>query len=62
MFLEFDVLHYRTYRGYNLGQSAPDVTVENNLSRVITAISHGLTSSTSRAMTVSALTFREFIL
>ncbi|XP_043091608.1 huntingtin isoform X2 [Puntigrus tetrazona] len=41
----------RTYRGYNLGQSAPDVTVENNLSRVITAISHALTSSTSRAMT-----------
>ncbi|XP_052401425.1 huntingtin isoform X2 [Carassius gibelio] len=41
----------RTYRGYNLGQSAPDVTVENNLSRVITAISHALTSSTSRAVT-----------
>ncbi|XP_077102663.1 huntingtin isoform X10 [Siphateles boraxobius] len=41
----------RTYRGYNLCQNAPDVTVENNLSRVITAISHALTSSTSRAMT-----------
>uniref|UniRef100_A0A8C1W8L5 Huntingtin n=1 Tax=Cyprinus carpio TaxID=7962 RepID=A0A8C1W8L5_CYPCA len=41
----------RTYRGYNLGQSAVDVTVENNLSRVIAAISHALTSSTSRAMT-----------
>lgn len=41
----------RTYRGFNLCQSAPDVTVENNLSRVITAISHALTSSTSRAMT-----------
>uniref|UniRef100_A0A671NZB9 Huntingtin-like n=1 Tax=Sinocyclocheilus anshuiensis TaxID=1608454 RepID=A0A671NZB9_9TELE len=41
----------RTYRGYNLGQSAPDVTVENNMSRVIAAISHALTSSTSRAMT-----------
>uniref|UniRef100_A0A672QEV7 Huntingtin-like n=1 Tax=Sinocyclocheilus grahami TaxID=75366 RepID=A0A672QEV7_SINGR len=41
----------RTYRGYNLGQNAPDVTVENNMSRVIAAISHALTSSTSRAMT-----------
>uniref|UniRef100_A0A672KV16 Huntingtin n=1 Tax=Sinocyclocheilus grahami TaxID=75366 RepID=A0A672KV16_SINGR len=41
----------RTYRGYNLGESAPDVTVENNLSRVIAAISHALTSSTSRATT-----------
>uniref|UniRef100_A0A9J8APY8 Huntingtin n=1 Tax=Cyprinus carpio carpio TaxID=630221 RepID=A0A9J8APY8_CYPCA len=41
----------RTYRGYNLGQSAPDVTVENNLSRVIAAVSHALTSSTSRATT-----------
>ncbi|XP_051558826.1 huntingtin-like isoform X2 [Myxocyprinus asiaticus] len=41
----------RTYRGYSLCQSAPDITMENNLSRVITAISHALTSSTSRAMT-----------
>uniref|UniRef100_A0A673IMQ9 Huntingtin n=1 Tax=Sinocyclocheilus rhinocerous TaxID=307959 RepID=A0A673IMQ9_9TELE len=41
----------RTYRGYSLGQSTPDVTVENNLSRVIAAISHALTSSTSRATT-----------
>ncbi|XP_052432518.1 huntingtin [Carassius gibelio] len=41
----------RTYRGYNLDQSAPDVTVENNLSRVIAAVSHALTSSTSRATT-----------
>nr|XP_055060920.1 huntingtin isoform X1 [Misgurnus anguillicaudatus] len=41
----------RTYRGYSLCQSTPDVTIDNNLSRVITAISHALTSSTSRAMT-----------
>ncbi|XP_051983247.1 huntingtin isoform X2 [Xyrauchen texanus] len=41
----------RTYRGYSLCQNAPDITMENNLSRVITAISHALTSSTSRAMT-----------
>ncbi|XP_059408549.1 huntingtin-like isoform X2 [Carassius carassius] len=41
----------RTYRGYNLDQSSPDVTVENNLSRVIAAVSHALTSSTSRATT-----------
>ncbi|KAM6972635.1 huntingtin [Aplochiton taeniatus] len=41
----------RTYRGYNLSQSVSDVTVENNLSRVITAVSHALTSSTSRALT-----------
>ncbi|XP_066534472.1 huntingtin isoform X4 [Hoplias malabaricus] len=41
----------RTYRGYSLSQSVTDVTVENNLSRLITAISHALTSSTSRALT-----------
>ncbi|XP_046900324.1 huntingtin isoform X3 [Hypomesus transpacificus] len=41
----------RTYRGYNLSQSVSDVTVENNLSRVITAVSHALTSSSSRALT-----------
>nr|AGS58213.1 huntingtin [Clarias batrachus] len=41
----------RTYRGYNLSPGVSDVTVENNLSRVITAISHALTSSTSRALT-----------
>lgn len=43
----------RTYRGYSLSPGVPDVTVENNLSRVITSISHALTSSTSRALTVS---------
>lgn len=47
------VLSNRTYRGYNLSPGVSDVTVENNLSRVITAISHALTSSTSRALTVS---------
>ncbi|XP_072534605.1 huntingtin isoform X5 [Salminus brasiliensis] len=41
----------RTYRGYNLSQSVSDITVENNLSRVITLISHALTSSTSKALT-----------
>ncbi|XP_066576205.1 huntingtin isoform X3 [Amia ocellicauda] len=41
----------RTYRGYNISQNTSDVTVENNLSRVITAVSHALTSSTSRALT-----------
>ncbi|XP_057187145.1 huntingtin isoform X2 [Triplophysa rosa] len=41
----------RTYRGYSLCQSSPDVTIDNNLSRVITALSHALTSSTSRAVT-----------
>uniref|UniRef100_A0A8B9HJ95 Huntingtin n=1 Tax=Astyanax mexicanus TaxID=7994 RepID=A0A8B9HJ95_ASTMX len=41
----------RTYRGYNLSQSVSDITVENNLSRVITTISHALTSSTSKALT-----------
>uniref|UniRef100_A0A8C9TDV1 Huntingtin n=1 Tax=Scleropages formosus TaxID=113540 RepID=A0A8C9TDV1_SCLFO len=41
----------RTYRGYSLSPSASDITLENNLSRVITAVSHALTSSTSRALT-----------
>lgn len=34
-------------------QSPTDVTMENNLSRVIAAISHALTISTTRALTVS---------
>ncbi|XP_041123293.1 huntingtin isoform X1 [Polyodon spathula] len=41
----------RTYRGFSISQCVSDVTVENNLSRVITAVSHALTSSTSRALT-----------
>ncbi|XP_058495756.1 huntingtin isoform X3 [Solea solea] len=41
----------RTYRGYNLSNTVPDVTLENNLSRVVTAVSHAFTSSTSRALT-----------
>ncbi|NXM50968.1 HD protein, partial [Gymnorhina tibicen] len=41
----------RTYRGYNMLQSPTDVTMENNLSRVIAAISHALTVSTTRALT-----------
>ncbi|KAJ8416476.1 hypothetical protein AAFF_G00357640 [Aldrovandia affinis] len=41
----------RTYRGYNMSPNASDITMENNLSRVITAVSHALTSSTSRALT-----------
>ncbi|XP_063075686.1 huntingtin isoform X3 [Engraulis encrasicolus] len=41
----------RTYRGYNLSQGVSDVTIENNLSRVISAVSHAFTSSTSRALT-----------
>uniref|UniRef100_A0A3B4A883 Uncharacterized protein n=1 Tax=Periophthalmus magnuspinnatus TaxID=409849 RepID=A0A3B4A883_9GOBI len=41
----------RTYRGYNLSNTVPDVTLENNLSRVITAVSHAFTTSTSRALT-----------
>lgn len=41
----------RTYRGYNLSNAVPDVTLENNLSRVITAVSHAFTTSTSRALT-----------
>lgn len=42
----------RTYRGFNLSNAVPDVTLENNLSRVVTAVSHAFTSSTSRALTV----------
>ncbi|XP_044202216.1 huntingtin isoform X1 [Thunnus albacares] len=41
----------RTYRGYNLSNTVSDVTMENNLSRVVTAVSHAFTSSTSRALT-----------
>ncbi|KAL1023919.1 hypothetical protein UPYG_G00048960 [Umbra pygmaea] len=41
----------RTYRGYNLSQGVSDVTIENNLSRVVSAVSHALTSSTSRSLT-----------
>ncbi|KAI4832597.1 hypothetical protein KUCAC02_015559, partial [Chaenocephalus aceratus] len=41
----------RTYRGYNLSNNVSDVTIENNLSRVVTAISHAFTSSTSKALT-----------
>ncbi|XP_041641127.1 huntingtin isoform X2 [Cheilinus undulatus] len=41
----------RTYRGFNLSNSVADVTLENNLSRVVTAVSHAFTSSTSRALT-----------
>lgn len=46
-------LFRRTYRGFNLSNTVADVTLENNLSRVITAVSRALTSSTSRAVTVS---------
>lgn len=42
----------RTYRGFNLSNNVADVTLENNLSRVVTAVSHAFTSSTSRALTV----------
>ncbi|XP_021144210.2 huntingtin isoform X1 [Columba livia] len=41
----------RTYRGYNMLQSPTDVTMENNLSRVVAAVSHALTVSTTRALT-----------
>uniref|UniRef100_A0A8C5STQ9 Huntingtin n=1 Tax=Laticauda laticaudata TaxID=8630 RepID=A0A8C5STQ9_LATLA len=41
----------RTYRGYNLVPSPADMTVENNLSRVISAVSHALTTSPSRSLT-----------
>uniref|UniRef100_A0A3P9IHC0 Huntingtin n=1 Tax=Oryzias latipes TaxID=8090 RepID=A0A3P9IHC0_ORYLA len=41
----------RTYRGYNLSNAVSDVTLENNLSRVVTAVSHAFSSSTSRALT-----------
>uniref|UniRef100_A0A669CDN3 Huntingtin n=1 Tax=Oreochromis niloticus TaxID=8128 RepID=A0A669CDN3_ORENI len=41
----------RTYRGYSMSNTVSDVTLENNLSRVVAAVSHALTSSTSRALT-----------
>ncbi|NXD10189.1 HD protein, partial [Nothocercus nigrocapillus] len=41
----------RTYRGYSMVQSSTDITVENNLSRVVAEISHALTTSTTRALT-----------
>ncbi|XP_028270572.1 huntingtin isoform X9 [Parambassis ranga] len=41
----------RTYRGYSLSNAVSDVTLENNLSRVVSAVSHAFTSSTSRALT-----------
>ncbi|XP_068584979.1 huntingtin isoform X2 [Cebidichthys violaceus] len=41
----------RTYRGFNLSNNVSDVTIENNLSRVVTAVSHAFTSSSSRALT-----------
>lgn len=41
----------RIYRGYSIVQSPTDVTMENNLSKVITAVSHALTTSTTRALT-----------
>lgn len=41
----------RIYRGYNLLPSITDVTLENNLSRVIAAVSHELVTSTTRALT-----------
>lgn len=46
------IFSYRTYRGFNLSNNVADVTLENNLSRVVTAVSHAFTSSTSRALTV----------
>ncbi|XP_015718120.1 huntingtin isoform X1 [Coturnix japonica] len=41
----------RTYRGYNMLQNPTDVTMENNLSRVVAAVSHALTISTTRSLT-----------
>ncbi|XP_042638571.1 huntingtin [Orycteropus afer afer] len=41
----------RIYRGYNLLPSMTDVTLENNLSRVVAAVSHELITSTTRALT-----------
>uniref|UniRef100_A0A8C7ACU7 Huntingtin n=1 Tax=Neovison vison TaxID=452646 RepID=A0A8C7ACU7_NEOVI len=41
----------RIYRGYNLLPTMTDVTVENNLSRVIAAVSRELVTSTTRALT-----------
>lgn len=42
-------------------QSPTDVTMENNLSRVIAAISHALTISTTRALTVSLFYMGVFV-
>ncbi|XP_077136171.1 huntingtin isoform X3 [Ranitomeya variabilis] len=41
----------RIYKGYNILQGPADVSMENNLSKVITAVSHALTTSTTRALT-----------
>uniref|UniRef100_A0A8C9AKK9 Huntingtin n=1 Tax=Prolemur simus TaxID=1328070 RepID=A0A8C9AKK9_PROSS len=41
----------RIYRGYNLLPSITDVTMENNLSRVIAAVSQELITSTTKALT-----------
>ncbi|XP_012667730.2 huntingtin [Otolemur garnettii] len=41
----------RIYRGYNLLPSITDVTMENNLSRIIAAVSQELITSTTRALT-----------
>ncbi|XP_029462586.1 huntingtin [Rhinatrema bivittatum] len=41
----------RNYRGFNMLQNPADISVENNLSKVITAVSHALTTSTTRALT-----------
>ncbi|KAM3623028.1 uncharacterized protein V6R79_006105 [Siganus canaliculatus] len=41
----------RTYRGFSLSNTVTDVTLENNLSRVVTAVCHAFTCSTSRALT-----------
>lgn len=41
----------RVYRGFNISQNTTDVTIENNVSRVVTAVSHALSSSTCRALT-----------
>ncbi|XP_063313793.1 huntingtin [Pelobates fuscus] len=41
----------RIYKGYNILQNPTDISMENNLSRVITAVSHALTTSTTRALT-----------
>ncbi|XP_066242929.1 huntingtin isoform X4 [Saccopteryx leptura] len=41
----------RIYRGYNLLPSITDVTMENNLSRAVAAVSQQLITSTTRALT-----------
>ncbi|XP_004624658.1 huntingtin isoform X2 [Octodon degus] len=41
----------RIYRGYSLLPSITDVTMENNLSRVIATVSHELITATTRALT-----------